>query len=151
MAGTCSSVVDAYLLPSVAQLPAELQADFACPAGPGRLVTAEWLRFERGVVVAIVGEALIYVYYENGTWEQVAQGGGPPEAGEGEPVEGRPTLPLPLGRVVGAQGRYLLLGEALQTTPTVSETVIQPFMGGIAVGNLSGGQILFMSRSRLRF
>jgi hypothetical protein len=144
-------VTDAYLLASVAQLPAELQSDFACPSGPGRLVTAEWMRFERGVMVVVAGEALIYVYYENGSWEQVARGDGPPGGEAGEIVEGRPTLPLPFGRIVGAQGRYLLLGEALQDAPTVSDTVIQPFIGGIAVGNLSGGQILFMSRRSLRF
>jgi hypothetical protein len=105
------------------------------------------------MMVAIDGDPLVYVYYEDGTWEQVPRGDGnvPPDAPGQEGTDTRPLLPMPFGRVLAGEGRHLLLGEPLQTEPARSETIVQPFFGGLAVGNKNSGQILFLARSKLRF
>jgi hypothetical protein len=144
IAGTCAMVIDEFFLPSVNQLTGSLQSDFWCPTDPARVASGQWLPFERGTMVAVDGDPLVYVYYESGSWEQV------PRA-EGDAPEGIPQVPAPFAGVLAAEGRYMLLGEPLQEEPLQSETLIQPFGGGIALGNRSSAQILFMARSDLRF
>jgi hypothetical protein len=45
----------------------------------------------------------------------------------------------------------LLLGEPLQSEPNRGLTVVQRFIGGVALGNQANGQVLFLARSQLRF
>jgi hypothetical protein len=66
-------------------------------------------------------------------------------------VENAPALPKPFAEVLAASGRHLLLGEPLQAAPLRDATVVQSFLGGMALGRQSGGEILFLARSKLRF
>jgi hypothetical protein len=135
----------------VGQLTGDLQADFACPSAPARIVFGDWLTFERGVMVSLAADPLVYVYYEDGTWEQVAPSdAGDSEAGSSQP-EGIANIPLPFSSVLAAEGRHLLLGEALNDAPVGENSVVQPFLGGVAVGSQDSGRILFLARSKLRF
>lgn len=151
--GTCAMVVDEFFLASVAQLTGELQMDFACPTSPARVVVGEWLPFERGMMVALENEPLVYVYYENGTWEQVPRANVdlPPSVPDRELPADRIVIPMPFARVLATQGRHVLLGEPLQSEPWRVRTVIQSFLGGVALGDARGGQVLFLARSQLRF
>ena len=151
--GTCAMVVDEFFLASVAQLTGELQADFACPTSPARVVVGEWLPFERGMMVALENEPLVYVYYANGTWEQVARANAdlPLGAPDRELPADRTIIPMPFARVLATQGRHVLLGEPQQSEPWRVQTVVQAFLGGVALGDARAGQVLFLARSQLRF
>lgn len=153
LVATCAMVVDEFFLSSVAQLSEGLQTEFSCPTSPARAVVGEWLVFERGIMVAFENEPLIYVVYENGAWEQLARADGnlPLNAPERELPAERTLVPLPFARVLAAQGRRVLLGEPLASEPWRGKTVIQSFLGGMALGNARGGEVLFLARSKLRF
>jgi serine/threonine-protein kinase len=149
----CPTVVDEFFFDAATGLTGSLQNDFACPTKPAAVAQGAWMPFSQGVMVAIEGEPLVYVYYANGSWEQVARGEGdlPADVPAAEDNSGRVKLPPPFESIWAAQGRHLLLGEATQPEPLRSETLIQPFSGGVMVGNKSSGQVLLLSRAKLRF
>jgi hypothetical protein len=156
--GACAMVVDERLLASVAQLEDNYQRDFACPTAPARVVVAAWLPFARGMMVSVEGEPLVYVYYEDGTWEQVARASGdlPADALERDLPANRLALAPPFARVLATQGRHVLLGDPLRPEAWRGETVVQPFVGGlalgyVALGSMGDGQVLFLARAKLRF
>jgi hypothetical protein len=153
VASVCPTVVDEFFFATATGLTGSLQDDFACPTKPAAVAQGAWMPFSQGVMVAVEGEPLVYVYYANGSWEQVARGEGdlPPDAPAAEDASGGVNLPPPFGSIWAAQGRHLLLGEATQPEPLRSEILIQPFSGGVMVGNKSSGQVLLLSRAKLRF
>jgi hypothetical protein len=153
IAVACSMVPDGFLLPKVAELTGALQLDFACPTEPAEVAAGEWMAFERGAMVAVAGSPLVYVYYADGSWEQVVSepSSPPPAAPEGEGSGSPATLPPPFGAIYAVLGRNLQLGQPLQAAPLQSETVLQSFVGGVAVGNKSDGRVLFLAGSKLRF
>lgn len=149
LVGVCAMVVDEFLMPSVSQLTGPLQREFACPTAAAHIGAGEWMPFARGMMVAVDGEPLIFVFYENGSWEQVARDLPlPPDAPE---HADRTLVPMPFARVLATDGRHLLLGEPLQSEPNRGLTVVQRFVGGVALGNQESGQVLFLARSQLRF
>ena len=98
--------------------------------------------------MAIEGTPIVYVYYANGTWEQVAWG-----CGFAVHTRGRRRVAgvgLALCRGLASQGRHLLLGEATQVEPLHSDTVFNPLMA-VFFWQRSDGQILLLARSKLRF
>jgi serine/threonine-protein kinase len=147
IAGVCSAVVDARIMLKVQELTGELQADFACPRRAAEVTSGEWMAFEQGTMVAVAGSPLIYVYYADGSWEQVAGSDAP----AGESGEGIAEVPPPFAQVYGTNGRHLLLGEPLQTQPDENETLTQAFIGGVAVANGNDGRVLFLAGSKQRF
>ncbi len=151
--GTCTTVVDEFFLNTLAQMSDELLSEFGCPSGPASFALGEWMSFAQGMMVAIEGMPLVYVYYANGTWEQVASGDGNliPHADAPAEHDEIPQVPAPFWGVLATQGRYLLLGEPVQAVPLQGETAIQPFIGGVLIGNRNSGQILLLARSMLRF
>lgn len=149
LVGVCAMVVDEFLMPSVSQLTGPLQREFACPTAAAHMGAGEWMPFARGMMVAVEGEPLIFVFYENGSWEQVARDMLLPPNGS-LPAD-RPVVPMPFARVLATGGRHLLLGEPLQSEPNRGLTVVQRFIGGVALGNQANGQVLFLARSQLRF
>jgi serine/threonine-protein kinase len=149
LVGVCAMVVDEFLMPSVLQLTGPLQREFACPTAAAHIGAGEWMPFARGMMVAVEGEPLIFVFYENGSWEQVARE--MPLPPDGPLPADRPVVPMPFARVLATDGRHLLLGEPLQPEPNRGQTVVQRFIGGVALGNQASGQMLFLARSQLRF
>lgn len=153
VAGVCTTVIDEFFLATVAEAAAPLQTEFGCPTKPATVAIGEWLPFVEGAMVAIIGESRVFVIYANGTWEQVVRGENDlsPNAPGAAVGEGNPVLPPLFARILASQGRHLLLGEPLQEEPVRSETLIQPFIGGVILGNRTNGQILLLPRSKLRF
>jgi len=149
IASTCAAVVDEFFLSMIAELTGELLAEFSCPSEPARVAQGEWMSFAQGMMVAIEGTPLIYVYYaSNGAWEQVPSGDAIALPEESEEVA---PPPAPFAQAWLSEGRNVLLGEATQAEPLRSETIVQPFGGGILLGRRSDGQILLLARSKLRF
>jgi hypothetical protein len=150
---TCLAVPDEFFFAKIQELATDQQAEFACPTEAAQSVNAEWLSFEHGIMVAVDGAPLVYVYYDSGAWEQVPTAENPqdertpPEEGTRE----REALPQPFARVLASQGRAITLGELTSEEPLRAETLIQRFNGGVLLGNKDNGQILLLARSKLRF
>jgi hypothetical protein len=153
LAHVCATVVDEFFLTAVAALTGEMFTEFSCPSAPAHLVPGEWMPFEHGTMVATAGSPLVYVYYaSNGEWEQVVGADANEPADVVSPVEnGEVAPPAPFAPIWLAEGRRFQLGEALQTEPLRSETIVQPFDGGVLLGSRSDGAILLLARSKLRF
>jgi hypothetical protein len=145
-------VIDDFFLPRVAELTGSLQADFACPTAAAEVAPGEWMSFEQGTMVAIAGSPLTFVYYADGSWEQVARDAAlAPSEGVEEGSSEIAALPPPFAAIYAAKGRHILLGRPLQETALQTETLMQPFMGGVALGSRSDGRILLLERASLRF
>jgi serine/threonine-protein kinase len=150
MAGVCSEVVDEFFLPTISSLTGSDQSDFACPTEGAEVATGGWLPFERGAMVALDGQTFVYLYFADGTWERVATSdvNAPLDA----PLDTElPPLPSPFAEILASEGRSFQLGQAMQTEPSQGEIIIQPFGGGVVIGNRNSGEVLLLARSKLRF
>lgn len=152
-AGTCLGGADEFFIAQIQALPTDQQAEFACPTKALQNVRAEWLFFEHGAMVAIDGAPLVYVYYDDGIWEQVPVNANGrerlPPPGEDQPE--RDDLPQPFAHILASQGRGTRLGELINAKPIGAETMIQRFSRGVILGNKDNGQILLLARSKLLF
>jgi hypothetical protein len=137
-------VVDEFFLQTVQGLTGDQQRDFACPTEDARVATGAWMPFARGVMVALDGQPIVYVYNADGSWEQVV-------IGDVVPDTELPPLPTPFAAIWASEGRNLRLGDAQQAEPQQGEIVIQPFGGGLMIGNRNSGEVLLLARSLLRF
>lgn len=138
----CPAVVDEFLLPFTRGLEGKMAMDFSCPVAQAEIVVGEWLNFEHGSVVVIEGSPVVYVYYEDGSWEQVSVGDNAPDE--------QASLPPRFAAALIPAGRQIRLGN-LQGEVTRSESVRQSFSGGILLGNKANEQVLFLVRDHLQF
>jgi len=131
----------------------DVRAGFDCPTKAADSYSGLWMPFAQGVIVALDGTPLDYVYYANGAWEQVSIGdkGDTTSTPSTEGGDSGISAPAPFAQVLASEGRSTLLGDPTQTEPTRAETLVQTFSGGVLVGNKATGQILLLARSNLRF
>lgn len=144
VASACAMVVDEFLLPYTIGLEGEMATKFSCPTAQAEMIVGEWLNFERGSVVVIDGSPVVYVYYADGSWEQVSAGDDAVASDE------QVSLPPRFAAVLIPMGRHIRLGN-VQGEPVRSEMVRQSFSGGILLGSKASGQVLFLVRDHLQF
>jgi hypothetical protein len=146
IAGACSTVPDEFFISKVNSLNSEEQLELVCPTEAAEVTTGAWLPFERGTMVALSGQPFVYLYYADGSWEQVVSGGVTPS-----PEIDLPPLASPFVEIWASEGRNLRLGNALSADPQQGEVVVQPFVGGLMLGNRNSGEVLLLARSKLGF
>jgi hypothetical protein len=146
-------VVDNFFMEDAKAMPSDIRADFDCPTKEAESYSGLWMPFAHGVMVALDGTPLDYVYYANGAWEQVSidDNGDTTSTPSPEGGDSGISAPAPFAQVLAAQGRSTLLGDPTQTEATRAETLVQKFNGGVLVGNKATGQVLLLARSNLRF
>ncbi|MFO7632495.1 MAG: hypothetical protein R6W76_08150, partial [Caldilinea sp.] len=132
----CLSQAEETLQRYLTGLAPDQRASIGCPLAAAQVGPAQMTPLERGYMVGLNEVAELYiVYLSAGAWEQqpITDDGVPADLPQ--PPDGRY---LPTGRFVSlwaADGRWERLGFAVEPEPVDFTVVIQPFEGGVLIGN----------------
>jgi serine/threonine-protein kinase len=150
----CPYIVDQALAAAAAELATTAPEEFACADANALHGTGELLPFQRGFMVRIAGDPIIYIYYEDTQqWEQKASRwheGDPSPSPETTPDAPDLFLPQPeFADLWIDEGRRTLLGFATASQPQQFPAVLQTFPGGILIADAASDQVYLFRRSGL--